>query len=495
MLVYYNSQAQKDSSAWQTLKRPINSIKKTENTVTKSSVKADSIIQTVQDIPLKYIKHVDKKIDKYSDRITSKTEKTLAKLSKWENKIKGLLEKASPETANRLFAPGQVTFSSLLQKYKEGKSVADNYKAQYDEYRDKLTTGIKYIGSQKSKLEAQYLEPVQEATDKANKLEEDISNTEAVDKFIKERKKQLMDQAVKYIGNSKYLKKINKESYYYVETLRNYKEIFSDPQKAEETAKTILNKIPAFRSFMSENSMLASLFNSSSNSGSNASLTGLQTRNSVNEIIQNQISSGGSNARELIAANINAAQSELKELKEKILKAGGNSSDGEMPDFKPNEQKKKTFLQRLQFGSNFQTTKGTGLLPATTDIGLSLGYKINNKSIVGIGASYKLGLGNIERIRISNQGLSFRSFIDWKLKKQFFVSGGFEMNYHAQFKNINQLQKYNDWQKAGLIGLSKKISLKTKFIRGTQLQLLYDILYRQHVPVTQPVIFRVGYQF
>lgn len=84
--------------------------------------------------------------------------------------------------------------------------------------------------------------------------------TEAIEQFIKERKNQLIDEAVKYIGKSRYLQKINKESYYYVETLRNYKEIFSDKKKAEELALKILNKIPAFQKFAEKNSMLAGLF-------------------------------------------------------------------------------------------------------------------------------------------------------------------------------------------------------------------------------------------
>jgi hypothetical protein len=50
------------------------------------------------------------KVDKYYSRITSKTEKTLVRLAKWENKIKQLLQKASPETAQRLFADKEATF-------------------------------------------------------------------------------------------------------------------------------------------------------------------------------------------------------------------------------------------------------------------------------------------------------------------------------------------------------------------------------------------------
>jgi hypothetical protein len=157
--------------------------------------------------------------------------------------------------------------------------------------------------------------------------------------------------------------------------------------------------------------------------------------------------------------------------------------------------KTKTFKQRLEYGSNFQFAKPNSLLPTTADIALSIGYKLNDKSIAGIGASYKMGLGSIQHISITHQGIGLRSFIDWKLKKQFFVSGGFEMNHNAAFKNIEQLKTFDAWQQAGLVGLTKKVKMKTKLVKGTKLQLLYDLLANQHVPVSQPVVFRIGYNF
>ena len=69
------------------------------------------------------------------------------------------------------------------------------------------------------------------------------------------------------------------------------------------------------------------------------------------------------------------------------------------------------------------------------------------------------------------------------------------MNHHASFKDFAALRDANAWQKSGLIGISKKIALKTKLTKGTKLQLLYDLLHREHIPVSQPVIFRIGYQF
>src|SRR5882757_5424854 len=259
--------------------------------ITRAQV--DSIIPSVQQISSKYLNQVDNKIDKYSSRLTSKTEKTLTKLSRYEEKIHNLLNKVSPETAAKLFAPGQPTFATLLQKLKQGEAIEQGYKGQYDSYTDKLSTGIKYIATQKEKLDSGYIKKAKAAIAKTKELDTDIANSEATEKFIKERKKQLFDASLKYIGNSKYLQKINKESYYYVETLKNYKEIFSDPDKAENTAKTILGKIPAFKKFMQQNGALSSLFGGSSDNTSGASLAGLQTRENVNGLIQGQIASGG----------------------------------------------------------------------------------------------------------------------------------------------------------------------------------------------------------
>ena len=453
---------------------------------------SDSTITALQNIPVKYIEIIDKKISTYSSRITNKTEKTLEKLSKWENKIHTLLLKVNPDAASRLFGNDQITFSNVLQKIKEGQQVIENYREKYDEYRDRLTTSMKYLDQQKEKLKDNLVKPINEVNSKLTELKKLSDGTDVVEQFIKERKKQLINEAVKYLGNSKYLTKIDKEAYYYIETLRNYKEIFNDRKKAEDLAYTILDKIPAFKRFEQNNSQLAALFGRSS--GTNAtmqSIAGLQTRSNVQSLIQARLASGGPNAQQQFNQNMQMARDQLRQLKDKVVKSGGK--DIEAPDFKPNMQKTKTFFQRIEYGGNFQFSKNNSLLPSTADIGLSLGYKINDKSIVGVGASYKMGLGSVKHISISHQGIGFRSFMDWKFKKQFFISGGFEMNHNAQFHNIAQLQNFAQWQQAGLIGITKKMSINTKWFKATKLQLLYDLLSRSHIPYSQPILFRVGY--
>jgi hypothetical protein len=502
----------------------------TQNSITKTSVKlmgllriitllllvmacspciaqTDSAIKTLQQLPLKYINQLDGKIDKYSKRISSKTEKALQKLAKWETKIQNLLQKLNPQAAENLFGNNQTTFTTLLQKIQEGKTIAMNYQAQYDEYRDKLSTSMVYLQTQKAAIKDKLVKPIAEANQKLTELEEHVKNSEALQQFIKERKRQLIEQSMQYLGSNKYLQKISKESYYYVETLRNYKELFYDKKKAEQAALGILNKIPAFTKFVQQNSMLAQLFGvPGSRGGGVAALTGLQTRAQVQQQIQSLIGSAGgpnitgsgqANAQALIQQNIKDAQEQLNKLKEKLSNATSGTG-GEMPEgFKPNNQKTKTFLKRLEYGTNFQSQKSSSFLPTTTDIGLSVGYRLNDKSQIGLGSSMKIGWGkSISNIQLSGEGFSIRSFVDIKLKGSFFITGGYEQNYRTRFYNTQQLSNQPDnWTSSGLLGLSKTVSIKSKFFKKTKIQAMYDLLWKKQIPVMQPFLFRTGYNF
>ncbi len=460
---------------------------------------ADSTIDRLQQIPVSYLTVIDKKADRYTSQVTSKTEKTLTNLSRWENKIHILLQKVNPASAERLFSTNQLTFTVMLQKLREGEAITNQYRTQYDGYRDKLTTDLKYLQSQKENINSKLIKPLENTGKKISILNEEEEKSDGLQQLIKDRKKQLIGESLQYIGKSKYLTKINKESWYYAESLRNYKEIFNDETKAETVAKGVLNQIPAFQQFVQKNSLLASLFgtNPMDMSGSGASLAGLQTRENVQSLIQDRIASGGPNVMQDVQQNILAAQSQINKLKSQI-QSGSSSGQTDLPDFKPNLERTKTFSQRLEFGSNFQFGKSNYLLPSSANVGLKVGYKINSKSVAGIGASYNLGLGFVQRIVFSNQGISLRSFMDWKLKKQFFISGGMEMNYLAALPDNSITQPnitFGKWQEAALMGISKKISVKNKWVKSTQIQLLYDFLSHQHLPVSQPVVFRMGYNF
>lgn len=464
-------------------------------TTTLSFAQVDSTIESIKNIPTKYLRNIDNKIELYSNRITTRTEKTLGKLSRWENKIQGILLKVSPETAERLFGNNQPTFTSLLQQLKKGEALVLSYQAPYNKYNDELNTSLKYLTQQKEQLDSGLIKKIEATSSRMQDLVREEDKNDVLLQFIKDRKKQLIEQAFKHIGKSKYLVKINKEVFYYAETLKNYKEIFADTKKTEAAVQSILSKIPAFKKFMQNNSQMASIFGPGAE-GALPNLSGLQTRAGVQNLIQDRISSNPIEGMQQLQQTMQIAHNQLNRLKGKLLKSsGGGGGVGDIADFQPNMEKTKTFLQRFEFGFNLQFAKTNSFLPATSDIALNIGYRLNHKSIMGLGASYKLGIGNIRQIRLTHEGIGLRSFIDWKLKKQIFISGGFEINHFAEFENIAQLKNYNAWQKSALLGLNKKLPMKSKFFKSSSVQVLYDFLYREHIPVSQPFLFRVGNTF
>ena len=317
--------------------------------------------------------------------------------------------------------------------------------------------------------------------------------------FLKERRQYLKDQ-LQNLGFAKELKKLNKQAYYYNEQLNEYRSLLNDHKKAERKVIALLSRTKLFQDFMRNNSILASLFRmpgDPDDPGTIASLTGLQTRAQVSRLIQQHV---GTTGQAQLQQSMQDAQSQLQQLKNKVSPFGGNSGDGD-PDsyretegFKPNQQKVKPFMKRLEFGINIQSQRANKFFPISSDIGLSVGYKVNDKNIIGLGASYKMGWGSSwKKINITNQGVGIRSFIDWKLKGSFWLTGGYEQNYKSAFRSIAELHDQNGWQQSGLVGLSKVVSVKTKFFKKTKLQLLWDFLSYQQLPRTQSIIFRIGY--
>jgi hypothetical protein len=281
--------------------------------------------------------------------------------------------------------------------------------------------------------------------------------------------------------------------------MEEYKKMFEDPSKLETKLMELVLKLPQFKKFFANNSMLASLFPNMSNVNTSAAVIGLQPRAMVNQYLTTRFG-GTANYNQVLQRNIQSAQGEVDELRNKLrsLTNGnyGNSGDFDMPDFKPNDQKTKSFFQRLEYGTNLQTAHGTYYFPITTDLGLSLGYKLSDKNIIGIGASYKVGWGkDIRHIDVSSEGAGFRSFLDINIKKTYFLSGGFEYNYQKPFSSFQQINYLKDWQQSGLIGMSKIVSLKTKVFKKTKIQLLWDFLSYQQRPQAQAFKFRIGYNF
>ncbi|HEV7781421.1 MAG TPA: hypothetical protein VGO58_09150 [Chitinophagaceae bacterium] len=417
--------------------------------------------------------------------------KVLNNLQKQEEKIyrKLLTTKDSLEVKAKL-AELNCKYAALKDKLKNPTIISKA--KQYIPSLDSLNTSLKFLDQNGIGGK------VKDALAKTGDLQERFQQAEEIRRFIRERKAQLKTQLEK-LGMVKQLKSISKKYYYYCAQVREYKAIISDPKKIEKKALELLSKTKLFKDFMRKNSMLASFFpmpgGGIGDPSSQNGFAGLQTRTQVLSFIQNQNGPNTPSFASSLQRNIQSAQGMVDQLRAKA-NGFGSSEDLETPDFKPKNQKTKSFKQRLELGTNLQSQKSNFYFPTTTDLGFTLGYKINDNSVVGIGSSAKIGWGrDVRNIRVTGQGFSFRSFLDWKIKKTFYASGGFEYNYQQSFASIRQLYSPDSWKKSALLGITKIVSFKGKFFKKTKVQLLYDFFYKEQMPLTAPVKFRIGYVF
>jgi hypothetical protein len=441
--------------------------------------------------PDKYIDAVSDKARDIERKLNKKSAKALAQLKKQEEKIFNKIAKADSILGKQLKEQAAARYKELEEKLKNPGKLQ-----QYIPQLDSLGTSLNFL-TQNSQLLTNTKEiknKLKGAVDKVDALKAQLQKAENLKQFLKERK-EFLKQHVEKFGLVKQLKSINKQVYYYSQQIAEYKAILQDPKKIEKKALEILAKQKFFQDFMRKNSMLASLFHMPSadmaNSVASGGFAGLQTRVQLTSFISNNLAGSARALSNPIQQNISNAQGVAEGMRTQINKYL-QSGDTEMPNFKINNQKTKSFKDRLVLGTDFQSKKSNSFFPTTSDIGLSIGYKLSDSKIVGIGTSMKVGWGKgFDNIKVTGEGFSLRSFLDLKWKGNLFVSGGFEYNYQSTF-TISTIQPITDWKKSGLIGLKKTIQQKGLKKGSFRVSLLYDFFARQ-VPVSTPFLIRFGW--
>jgi len=441
----------------------------------------DSLAGKAIGFPAKLLGKLQARTKRLNSDLTQQSTRWLEKMQRREARLQKRLSTTDSAGAQKLFGNSRQQYAALIQRLKTD-TAATGLKGTYMPYMDSLQGVMKYLKS-----------PGQVQALQAKMADADIAQA-----FVQQRKQQISQYISQHADIQGLLNKqfsgLNQDVYYYSQQLRQYREMWNHPDQLQQKALTILNKLPAFQQFMKNNSQLAGLFHLPGNYASPESLAGLQTKDQVAQQIQSQVSAAGPDGAAALQSNLQSAESQLDGYKDKLSKLGQGNNTIDMPDFKPNDQKTKTFFQRLEYGFNFQTTHNNYYFPTVTDFGLSLGYRLGHSNVVGVGASYKVGWGNgIQHVALSSQGVGLRSFLEIKIKKSWSATGGIEYNYTTPFSSFQDLRAIEKWTKSGLLGISKQVSMKGRFFKQTKLQLLWDFLSYQQVPKTQPVLFRIGY--
>lgn len=463
-------------------------------------------------ISTKYIRSISDKASSAQSYLEGKSNKVLARFLSQEEKLRAKLSKIDSAKAANVFSSLNGQYEKLLQRLSSPQLLS-----RYVPSIDSFSTSLKFLQQNPSFLKSatDLRGKVTTALDNLKGLDNELAKAEEIKRFLTERKRILTSQLENY-NFSKDLVKLNKQVYYYSEQVTELKRTLRDKKRIERKALELLAGTSAFKKFMRKNSQLAAMFrlpagnNSSpvSNQGTQvATNTALQTRAQVDAFMNGQLpvspvaatgaaSGQGNNVVNPIQKSITQVQSQLTGLRESAGSSDANDS-GNMPEgFTPNPQHSKSFMRRLETGIDWQTQRASYFFPVQASVALSVGYKINSKSTAGIGVSYIAGLGTgWKNIRVSHQGIGLRSYVDLKIKGSFWLSGGYERNYRAAFRKIEELKNVDAWQQSGLIGLSKVIQTKSNFSKQVKLQLLWDFLSYSQKPSPQPLVFRVKYNF
>jgi hypothetical protein len=464
----------------------------------------DSAIDKATNFPSKLFNRISGQTSNMNQQLTRQTEKYLQKMARKESKLRAQLYKTDSAKAVALYPNDpQQRYAAFIQKFKQDSSrLFNSMGPEYLPHVDSLNGMLGFLSKNPSLLKGGIPEQaqVQAALAQVQQLQAKLQQADVIKQFIQARKAQIQQYLSQYTtlpsGVSNTLQGYNKEAYYYAEQVREYRQMLNDPDKMMQTALGQLQRLPAFNSFMQRNSFLAGIFSVPAGYDNPQGPIGYQTRDQVMSMIKSQVSQSGSGGASAIQNSLNTAKQDINNLHNKLSSLGGGSGDMTMPNFKPNDQRTKTFLQRLEYGTYFQTTPATAYYPSYSDLGLTLSYKLGHQNLIGVGASYKLGWGQpIQHIALSSQGVGLRSFIDIHVKTTFSLTGGYELNYVTPFSNFQDIRLLSRWTPSGLIGVTKTISMKSTVFKKTQLSLLWDFLSYEQTPLTQPLVFRVGYSF
>jgi hypothetical protein len=460
--------------------------------------KSEQAFEAANHISNKSLKYIDDKYSKLSNTLQNQSEKLLTRMQQKEAKLQKKLQRIDSAKAPELFQQTKAKYAEFKSKLKApiDKAIADPL-SEYIPEVDSLQTMMKFFShANASEISANKLQQIQGVNNQVEDLQARLQAANEIQDFIRQRESQLK-AALANTNLSKELLGINKEVFYYQQRLQEYKALLRDKKKLEEKAVATVRNLPAFNKFMQKYSYLSQLFPTPHNESTTTALAGLQTRTNVQNLLTQRIAAGGNtgtNPQQYLQQQVQTAQTQMNKLKDKINELGGGNSNMTMPDFKPNNQKTKTFLQRLQYGINIQSQQGTAWLPAMSDFALTLGYKFNENKVVGFSASYKMGWGKgWNHLKLTNEGVGLRSYMDVKAKGSIWLSGGFEYNYMQRFASVTEIKNIDVWQRSALLGISKRYAIGKK--REGNIQLLYDFLHDKQVPQTSALKFRMGWTF
>jgi hypothetical protein len=148
----------------------------------------------------------------------------------------------------------------------------------------------------------------------------------------------------------------------------------------------------------------------------------------------------------------------------------------------------KPFSKRLVWGGNFQVIS---LDPVSIDVAPEVGYLINSRFVVGVGALYRQTFGD-SLPRLAPQAAGLKIFSSYDLISNFFVHAEYARSTPSAM-GISERGERNKWQQAAFLGMGKRFTVHPKYFMNVLL--MYNFIRSNNDTLySSPWVIRFGFQ-
>jgi hypothetical protein len=412
-----------------------------------------------------FIKGATTKLQKFTERRKLASAKYLQKFKKREERFLRRLCKKDPQKADALYRSAAQSQQRLNKKLSgQYKNPFEKTSTVYNPYDDSLLNAVGYSGDMAS-------------VKAAGAYRDELKNEACVKDYMRSEKLSMKKIAVDIPEMRGAFKGVDKGAYYYMQQLHDYDEWFSKTDKWEELGMNALKGNADFSKFMNTNSRLASF--PKVPSGWQQSAEGLQTTKMVKELQQGDWNNLTDEGKTMAKDKLTDGAYQIFKLKTELPQL---SNAADIPDFKPNPLKTKRLVDRMHYGFDFQFDNRASFIPKGITVSLSGEYDLLPKMAIGLGGGYH---APFKKVKSESKDLpaavTLRSYIDYQIKSILFFTVDYDRTYPASGKNIE----------SAMAGLKLKYSNNEKL--SPSFSLMYDLLFDQHNPKTQMIVYRIGW--
>lgn len=445
----------------------------------------------------RYIDLKAKSLAKLNVRLERQQKRLLKKLTRREQRFAAKLKQKDSVAYDR-YSHQRLSYDSIQKLSQPDSAMLAKTAVRRNTSIDSLKAIQAFIQNKSSTFNTNTQVPGSDA--KLTQLQSQLNYRNYINELIAQRTNNL--QSIAGSNNIPAFTGIQKQVYYAKQKMNVFKEMEEEPSKAEDQAMEYLQGTEGFDTYMDK---AAAGPNSMHNLGANATgadlqKMGLQTKQQVQAVLQQRFGNNLGGLSQKMGDQIKSFQDKTQNINatKQSLQSLRQLKHINKPTFKINPMRGLPFWKRIEKQYNFQTTRATiDGAPAILQLSAMAGYAQSSRLSYGIGVVEATGLGQSwTDLRLSFQGVGFRSYTTWQWQYGIGAYGGYERLYkQAAFNNTTTTDQAsapsphstNTYSESILIGFTKNYHINDKW--NGAIQLLYDIWWQQK-GLPSPIVLR-----